>query len=97
MLELRNDFPDAKILLLAIFPRSVPGDPVRDKIAEANRIIAQARRPEARLLLDIGASSSTTKASSCPTRSARITLHPVAKGYDIWGEAVKEKLAELLR
>ena len=27
VMELRQDFPDAKILLLAIFPRSVPGDP----------------------------------------------------------------------
>ena len=24
-------------------------------------------------------------------------LHPVAKGYDIWGEAVKDKLAELMK
>ena len=24
-------------------------------------------------------------------------LHPVAKGYEIWGEAVKEKLAQLLK
>src|SRR4029450_12128283 len=39
VLELRKNFPDAKILLLAIFPRSVPGDPVRDKIAEVNKII----------------------------------------------------------
>ena len=30
VMELRRDFPDAKILLLAIFPRSTPGDPVRD-------------------------------------------------------------------
>src|SRR5262245_40522012 len=37
VLELRRDFPDAKILLLAIFPRSVPGDPVRDRIAEVDR------------------------------------------------------------
>src|SRR5207248_6042495 len=27
VLEMRRDFPEAKILLLAIFPRSVPGDP----------------------------------------------------------------------
>src|SRR5215217_7775401 len=39
--ELRRDFPSAKILLLAIFPRSVPGDAVRDKIAEVNRLIAR--------------------------------------------------------
>jgi len=24
-------------------------------------------------------------------------LHPIAKGYDIWGAAVKDKLAELMR
>ena len=50
VLELRQDFPDAKILLLAIFPRSVPRDPVRDKIAEVNRAIRQAGRQPARLL-----------------------------------------------
>jgi len=24
-------------------------------------------------------------------------LHPAAKGYDIWGAAVKDKLAELMK
>jgi lysophospholipase L1-like esterase len=24
-------------------------------------------------------------------------LHPLAKGYDIWGAAVKDKLAELMK
>src|SRR5207237_4813377 len=41
VLEMRNDFPNAKILLLAIFPRSTPGDPVRDKIADVNKIISK--------------------------------------------------------
>ena len=41
VLELRNDFPNAKILLLAIFPRGVPGDSVRQKIADINRIVAK--------------------------------------------------------
>src|SRR5213075_799375 len=41
VLEMRKDFPDAKILLLAIFPRALPGDPIRDKIADVNRIIAK--------------------------------------------------------
>jgi len=30
VLEMRKDFPNAKILLLAIFPRGIPSDPVRD-------------------------------------------------------------------
>jgi hypothetical protein len=41
VLELRNDFPNAKIPLLAIFPRGLPGDSVRDKIAEINSIIGR--------------------------------------------------------
>ena len=50
VLEMRNDFPNAKILLLAIFPRGVPGDPVRDKIAQVNTDHLQAGRSAPRLL-----------------------------------------------
>ena len=42
-------------------------------------------------------SSSTRRASSCPTRSGRTTCIRRRRGYDIWGEAVKAKLAELLK
>src|SRR4029079_514522 len=41
VLELRKDFPDAKILLLAIFPRATPADSVRKKIDEINSTIAR--------------------------------------------------------
>jgi len=54
VLELRRNFPDAKILLLAIFPRSVPGDPVRDKIADVNRIIAKLDDQRHVFYMDIG-------------------------------------------
>ena len=55
VLELRKDFPDAKILLLAIFPRGVPGDSVRDKIADVNRIISRLDDQKHVFYLDIGA------------------------------------------
>ena len=48
-------FPNAKILLLAIFPRGMPGDPVRDKIAEVNRIISKLDDQQHVFYLDIGA------------------------------------------
>src|SRR5512144_1840180 len=54
VLEMRKDFPNAKILLLAIFPRSVPGDPVRDKIAEVNRIISKLDDQKHVFYMDIG-------------------------------------------
>jgi lysophospholipase L1-like esterase len=97
VLEMRNDFPDAKILLLAIFPRSVPGDPVRDKIAEVNRIIARLDDQKHVFFLDIGAKFSDERGFFLPDAFRTDNLHPQAKGYDIWGEAVKQKLAELLR
>jgi len=97
VLEMRKNFPNAKILLLAIFPRAVPGDPVRDKIAEANRIIARLDDKQHVFYLDIGAKFLDDKGFFLPDAFRPDNLHPVAKGYDIWGEAVKDKLAELMK
>jgi lysophospholipase L1-like esterase len=97
VLEMRRDFPDAKILLLAIFPRSVPADPVRDKIAEVNRIISKLDDQEHVFYLDIGAKFLDEKGVFLPDSFRPDNLHPQAKGYDIWGEAVQAKLAQLLR
>jgi lysophospholipase L1-like esterase len=95
--ELRRNFPAAKILLLGIFPRSVPGDPVRDKIADVNRIIARLDDRKQVFFMDIGAKFLDEKGSFLPDSFRPDNLHPQAKGYEIWGEAVKVKLAELLK
>ena len=97
ILELRHDFPDAKILLLAIFPRSYPGDPVRDRIAEVNQIIAKLDDQKHVFYMDIGSKFLDETGHFLPDTFRPDLLHPLAKGYDIWGAAVKEKLAELMR
>jgi lysophospholipase L1-like esterase len=97
VLELRHDFPDAKILLLAVFPRSVPGDPVRDKIAEVNRIIMNLDDQRHVFYLDIGAKFLDEKGVFLPEVFRPDNLHPLAKGYDIWGEAVQAKLQQLMK
>ena len=97
VLEMRRDFPDAKILLLAIFPRSVPGDPVRDKIAEVNRMISRLDDQRHVFYLDIGSRFLDDKGVFLPDSFRPDNLHPLAKGYDIWGQAVQAKLAELLK
>jgi lysophospholipase L1-like esterase len=97
VLEMRKDFPDAKILLLAIFPRSTPGDPVRDKIAEVNKIISKLDDQRHVFYLDIGAKFLDEKGVFLPDSFRADNLHPQAKGYDIWGAAVKDKLAELMK
>jgi len=97
VLEMRNDFPNAKILLLAIFPRGIPGDPVRDKIADVNRIISRLDDQKHVFYLDIGQKFLDDKGAFLPDSFRADNLHPQAKGYDIWGSAVKDKLAELMR
>jgi len=97
VLEMRHDFPDAKILLLAIFPRSVPGDPVRDKIAEANRIISNLDDQRHVFYLDIGSKFLDEKGVFLPDTFRPDNLHPLASGYEIWGAAVQAKLADLLK
>jgi beta-glucosidase len=97
VLEMRNDFPQAKILLLAVFPRGVPGDSVRDKIAEINRIIAKLDDQRHVFYLDIGAKFLDERGYFLPGVFRQDNLHPDAKGYDIWGAAVKDKIAELMQ
>lgn len=97
VLELKQNFPAAKILLLGVFPRSVPGDPVRDKIAEVNGIISRLDDQKTVFYMDIGRQFLDEKGYFLPEVFRPDNLHPQAKGYEIWGEAVKAKLAELLK
>jgi lysophospholipase L1-like esterase len=95
--EMRRDFPNAKILLLAVFPRGVPGDAVRDKIAEINRYISRLDDQKHVFYLDIGPKFLDEKGAFLPDTFRPDNLHPAAKGYDIWGAAVKDKLIELMK
>jgi len=97
VLEMRNDFPQAKILLLAIFPRGDPGDSVRDKIADINRMIAKLDDQKHVFYMDIGAKFLDAQGVFLPDAFRPDKLHPQAKGYDIWGTAVKDKIAELMK
>jgi lysophospholipase L1-like esterase len=97
VLEMRTDFPNAKILLLGVFPRGVPGDPVRDKIAEINRIISRLDDQQHVFYMDIGWTFLDDKGFFLPNAFRPDNLHPLARGYDIWGAAVQDKLAQLLK
>ena len=96
VVELRRNFPEAKILLLAIFPRGVAGDPIRQRVADANRIIAKLHDGTYVHYLDIGDKFLDAQGNFLPGVFRPDNLHPAAPGYDLWGAAVKDKLAELL-
>ena len=94
--ELRKDFPDAKILLLGIFPRSGANAPVRAQIAEINKMISTLNDNSHIIYQDIG-SKFLAEDGSIPKDVMADGLHPTTKGYRIWAEAVKEPLENLMK
>ena len=96
VLELKKDFPQAKILLLAVFPRGRPTDPVRGVIADINKRIAKLDDGKRVHYLDIGAKFLEPDGTISPEVMSD-GLHPGPKGYEIWASAVKEQLTRLMQ
>lgn len=96
VLELEKDFPKAKILLLGVFPRSTADDPVRATIAQINSIISRLDDGDRVHYLDIGAKFLDAD-GNIPRDVMSDSLHPTTKGYEIWAQAVKEPLENLMK
>jgi beta-glucosidase len=94
--ELRKDFPNAKILLLAIFPRNAPTSPARKVNADASAIYSKLADNKNVFYMDIG-QKFLSPDGTISTDIMADGLHPTAKGYVIWGDAIKDKLAELMK
>jgi beta-glucosidase len=97
VLQLRNDFPDAKILLLAIFPRgSGPNDSNRKKCEEANKIIARLHDGKHVFFTDINSKFLKPDGSLIGFRTTD-NLHPVEEGYEIWASSVAPTLKSWIK
>jgi beta-glucosidase len=94
--ELRKDFPDAKILLLAIFPRSGPTSRFRAQIDEINKIIPALHDNQHVFYMDIGPKFLAPD-GSIPQDIMSDGLHPTSQGYEIWAETVHDKLVSLMQ
>ena len=95
VLELQQDFPNAKILLLGVFPRGRAADPVRATIADINKTIAKLHDGNRVHYLDIGKGFLDAD-GNIPTDVMSDGLHPTMKGYEIWAKAVLEPLTALV-
>ena len=95
VLELQKDFPNARILLLGVFPRGRAADPVRTTIADINRTIAKLHDGSRVQYLDIGKGFLDAD-GNIPTDVMSDGLHPTTKGYEIWAKAVLEPLTALM-
>jgi lysophospholipase L1-like esterase len=93
--KLREKLPETKILVLAIFPRGKSPDPQREKNAKASEIASKLADDKHVFYLDIGPkfleSDGTLSEEIMPD-----LLHLSPKGYEIWAEAIDDKLQSLM-
>lgn len=90
--------PQAKILLLAVFPRGEKAspNPGRDKLKQVNAIIAKLDDGKNIFYLDIGDKLMQPDGSLAKEIMPDF-LHLSAAGYQIWADAISPKLAELMK
>ncbi|HWB01729.1 MAG TPA: GDSL-type esterase/lipase family protein [Verrucomicrobiales bacterium] len=89
--------PETKVLLLAIFPRGEkPDDKLRVQNDAINAILAKMHDGKLVHYMDIGKSFLTPEGVLTAEVMAD-RLHPGAKGYQIWADAIKDKVAELMK
>lgn len=92
VLELRKDFPAAKILLMAIFPRGAsPNDPGRLKMEAANKIIARLDDQKHVFFMNINSKFLDNHGHLIGFRPSD-HLHPVEQGFEIWASSVTPAL-----
>lgn len=91
--RLREKCPQARIIVMAVFPRGEkPTDPKRAQTAAINeKLPALLSTKENVILVDI--TSKLTNPDGTISRDVMADfLHPTARGYDIWAEALKPLL-----
>jgi lysophospholipase L1-like esterase len=94
--ELRQQKPHVNILLLAVFPRSPKAsDKVRDKIKDVNQRIAKLNCKQVKYL-DIG-EKFLEPDGSLSKDIMYDYLHLTPKGYQIWADATRPALEDLLK
>lgn len=89
--------PGTKVLLLGVFPRGEkPNDPLRLKVAEINKLISKFDDGVKTRYLDI--SKSLLQPDGTLSREVmKDRLHPTEHGYEIWYDAMKPLLDEMMR
>lgn len=95
--EILKRQPQAKVLLLGVFPRGAePDNPFRASIRAINAKLATFADNKRVFYMDIG-DKFLLPDGTLPTDIMPDGLHPNTKGYQIWAEAVIGRVKELLQ
>ena len=94
--QIQVRLPQTKILLLGIFPRGQKSDPIREQVKAVNAGISKLADDRTVVFMDLGSKflepDGTLSRDLFPD-----LLHPNAKGYQIWADAMEPTLAEMLK
>jgi len=93
--ELRSRLPEAKVLLLGVFPRSPKPDSTRKKLEDVNRQISKLDKDKHVTFLDIRKAFLNDDDSISPAIMPDY-LHLTPKGYRLWADAMEPTLWKLL-
>jgi len=95
--EFRTRQPQAKVLVLGVFPRGAAADnPFRAQIRELNYNLSHVADNKHVFYMDIG-DRFLTPDGTLTTEIMADGLHPTLKGYGLWADAIKDKFRELMR
>jgi lysophospholipase L1-like esterase len=95
--EIHQKLPETKVLLLAVFPRDPsPNSPQRIKIKAINEELAKLDDGKLTRYLDIG-DKFLTPDGTLTKDIMPDYLHPNAKGYQIWADAMQPLLDEMMK
>jgi len=87
--------PAAKIILMAIFPRGPKPDATRAKVDAVNKLLSGLDGKDNVIFLDIGAKFLEPDGTITREMMGDF-LHPTARGYEIWANALEPLLDKLL-
>jgi beta-glucosidase len=92
----REKLPNAKILLLGVFPRDSKDHARREKVATVNQMISKLDDGRHVFYLDIG-EKFLGPDGELPAEIMPDKLHPATQGYNIWYDSMHAKLEELMQ
>lgn len=94
--EVHEKMPETKVLLLGVFPRDVKGSDKRDRAEAINPIISKFGDEKNTTYLDIG-KVFLDENGEIPKDVMGDKLHPTAKGYQLWYDAMWPTLEGMLK
>ena len=93
--KLREKLPQAKVLLLAIFPRSENFSTQRGKVLQVNQVIRKLADEQNVFWIDFG-QQFVDGDGLIPRELMPDYLHLSKRGYEMWAEAIEDKISSVL-